>query len=94
MILQSLKETRILPIVQRVLSLAEEGKILEACSQAVLVDMDMLSGSTSITVTGLAERVHKVSPLLQAVNDHIHASLHVTLGSSIGLLRYSVLLLF
>lgn len=64
--LQSLKETSEVLVFPRVLSQAEQAKVLEACRQAaVLVDLDMLPGSTSISLMGVAGRVSKVSPFMQ-----------------------------
>lgn len=64
-----------MPLLQRALSQAKEAKVLEACRQAaVLVDMDMLPDSTGISVMGMAGRVRKVSPRLQAVQGRVHAS--------------------
>lgn len=66
--LQSLKETSEVLVFPRVLSQAEQAKVLEACHQAaVLVDLDMLPGSTSISLMGVAGRVSKVGPLMQAL---------------------------
>ncbi|KAL3130378.1 poly ADP-ribose polymerase [Trebouxia sp. C0009 RCD-2024] len=58
--LTSLKETSEVLVFPRVLSQAEQAKVLEACRQAaVLVDLDMLPGSTSISLMGVAGRVSK-----------------------------------
>lgn len=61
--LQSIKETRPLPVLPRALTLAEQTQIVEACRQAaVVLGMDASSGSTSISLMGMVGPVRKVRP--------------------------------
>ena len=63
-------------VFPRALSQAEQAKVVEACRQAaVLGDMDVLPDSTSISLMGVAERVRKVSSLMQAVDTFSMSSL-------------------
>ena len=61
--LQSIKETRPLPVLQRALTPAEQTQIVEACRQAaVVLGMDASAGSTSISLMGMVGPVRKVRP--------------------------------
>ena len=63
-VLQNMKDARVFPVFQHILTLSEQAKIRKACHQhAVDLDMDMSSDSTRISFLGMAERVRKVSLL-------------------------------
>ena len=65
MVLQTLKETRVLPVFLRDLSQAEQAKVAEACKQAnVVLDIDMSLGYPTISFLGIVDRVCKVTSFL------------------------------